>query len=344
MKILIVQTAFIGDCVLTTPLIRRSKEAFGEDSFIAVMTTPEGAQVFDGNPHIDEIIVYDKRNDNAKLSTHFGAVNDLLSRKFDIAILPHRSFRTGIMTFMARIPERIGFEKSGGTLFYTKKVSKPMELPEPERLLELLTVLGHNPNPSTLEVFPGAEREAKASELLKARNIDSKAFAAIAPGSVWGTKRYPPELFAEAIRGLFAEKVVEVAVIIGSAKDSELCDEVAKKAGDGAFAIAGESDILTSAEIIRRAKVFIGNDSGPAHLAAAVGTPVVVILGPTVPSFGFVPYGENVTVLEPAIELSCRPCSPHGKTECPRGDLACMVSIFPDRVIASATSAVSRSS
>ncbi len=340
MRILIIQTAFIGDCVLTTPFIRRTREAYGEDAVVAVLTTPDGKGVFDGNPNIDEIIVYDKRNSDARLSTHFGVVNDLLARKFDIAFLPHRSFRTGLMAMMARIPERVGFTKSGGSIFYTKSVQKQMDLPEPERLLDLITVFGHRPKPCPLEVFPGKAREKKAEELLAKIGLADKRFVTVAPGSVWGTKRYPTDLFVEVIRGLFKEKLVENAILLGGESDADLCDKIIAKAGSGTFSLAGETDILTSAVIISKSKLFIGNDSGPSHLAAAVGTPVVTIFGPTIPEFGFIPYGDNVTIVEPPIELKCRPCSPHGKMDCPRGDHACMMSIFPDKIIGAAARAL----
>ncbi|MCK5833461.1 lipopolysaccharide heptosyltransferase II [bacterium] len=342
MRILLVQTAFIGDCVLTTPLIRRTREAFGDEAVIVVLTTPDGKDVFDGNPNIDEIMVYDKRNSDTKLSTHFGIVNDLITRHFDIAILPHRSFRTGLITFMSRISERIGFSKSGGSFFYTKKVEKPKDMPEPERLLELLTVLGHDPKPHKLEIFPGEERKKKANTILKKFGLIEKPFITVAPGSVWGTKRYPPDLYAEVIKGILDEKIAEGVVLLGGPKDIGLCEKIVDKAGDMAFSAAGETDILTSATIIAQSKAFIGNDSGPAHIAAAAGTAVISIFGPTVPEFGFVPYGENVTILEPPIELSCRPCGTHGKMECSRGDHGCMVSIFPDRVVSAVAKAVAK--
>ncbi len=335
MRILLIQTAFIGDCVLTTPLIRRASEIFTEEAVIVLLTTPKGAQVFDGNPHIDEIIQYDKHNESVGLSTFFGLANSLVDRRFDIAILPHRSFRSGMLSMLARIPKRVGFAKSDGSIFYTKRIERPVDKPEPERMLELLKQSPEDKiEPCPTEIFPGEQREATAIKILRDLGIDEKTkYATIAPGSVWGTKRYPVDLYGEVIKLMLSEGIVESVVLIGGPEDAGLCSIISDDVGKGTFSAAGKCDILTSAAIISKSRIFIGNDSGPGHLAAAVKTPVVSIFGPTVPRFGFVPYGEKVVVIEPPFELSCRPCSPHGKMECPRGDLACMVGIFPERVV-----------
>ena len=333
MRILIIQTAFIGDCVLTTPLIRRTAEVFGEEAVIVVLTTPQGAQVFDRNPRIDEIISYDKRDGDAGLSTYFGLANSLVERHFDIAISPHRSFRSGFLSMMARIPERVGFSKSAGAIFYTKKVARPADKPEAERMLELLKPFSADVQPCATELFPGELRESAARAILQGFGIEKgEPFITVAPGSVWATKRYPAELYIETMQLLFSNKIVEKAVLIGGRGDIELCEGIAEAVGEGAFSAAGTGDILTSAAIIAESSLLVGNDSSPGHLAAAMKTPVVSIFGPTVPRFGFVPYGEDVTLIEPPIDLPCRPCGPHGRMKCPRGDLACMVSIFPERV------------
>ncbi|RKZ30568.1 hypothetical protein DRQ36_05105 [bacterium] len=335
MRILIVQTAFIGDCILTTPLIRRAREAFGEpDDILVVLSTPEGAQVFDNNPCIDELIIYDKRRRETGLRTFFGLARRLLERRFDIAVLPHRSFRTGLLSFMARIPRRVGFTGAPGEVFYTDKIVRPIGLPEAERMVVLLKVIGKNAEPCLTEVFPGDARRNKATDFLKNAGIaaDTK-FITVAPGSVWGTKRYPAEKYAEAIDIILEKGLVKAAVIIGGKDDRKLCERIVELANYRVVSAAGIGDILISAAIIEKSALFIGNDSAPGHLAAAVGTPVVCILGPTIPDFGFIPYTSKVRVIEPERELRCRPCGPHGKMKCPRGDHLCMTSIAPERVV-----------
>ena len=298
------------------------------------MTTPAGAGVFVNNPHIDELLVFDKRGKDRGIGAFFGLANGLLERNFDIAILPHRSFRTGLLTFMARIPERIGFKKAPGALFYTDSTRRPMGLHEAERMLALLTGLNPDIEPAPTELFPGEVRRDKARLFFEEAGIESSGMTiAIAPGSVWGTKRYPPQYYAKAVDALLKGGYADSAIIIGGTNDSDLAGEIIERVDGRIFSAAGYGDILTSAAIIEKCDLLIGNDSSPGHIAAAMKTPVLSIFGPTTTGLGFVPYGEKVRVIEPHIQLDCRPCSPHGKMTCPRGDHVCMTSIQPERVV-----------
>ena len=336
MRILIVQTAFLGDCILTTPLIRRTRECFSQsDTVLSVLTTPQGAQIFDCNPRIDEIITYDKRSKNHGTATFFGLINDVFSRKFDLAILPHRSFRSGLVCSLGRIERVVGFEKSSGAVFYTKKVPHRKSKHQVERMLDLLEPLSCPNDACSTEVFPGPERHRKAIEYILSLGLsDNSKFITIAPGSVWGTKRYPPSRYAALINKIFDEQIVEACVLIGGPSEKKLCGEIIRlSSSEKVFSSAGKFDILTSGAIIKRSALLIGNDSAPAHLSAAVKTPTIAIFGPTVREFGFVPYGDKVEVIEPKMELKCRPCSPHGKMNCPRKDHICMQSISTDQIM-----------
>jgi len=330
MKILLVQTAFLGDCVLTTPLIHAIRDAY-PGAELSVLTTPSGAGIFENNPHLDEIIVYDKRNENEGFGEFFRLAGKLRKQGFDLAIIPHRSFRSGFLCFAGGIRQRIGFSAAPGSIFYTASAHRNMELHEAERLLELLTPLGFESTPLPTELFPGnSDRTTVATFLEKHGFGGGDRILAVAPGSVWGTKRYPIQQFAETVSILLSESDFSGAVLIGGENDSDLAEVIICATDGNAVSAVGIGGILTAAALIERSSVLIGNDSAPAHIAAAVGTPVVAIFGPTVREFGFVPYSNSVTIVETEEELKCRPCSRHGKMTCSHHD--CMKTIPPRRV------------
>ena len=158
-----------------------------------------------------------------------------------------------------------------------------------------------------------------------------KNILAVAPGTIWNTKRWPADRFAAVCKQISSENIT--IVLIGGKEDEALCKEVMEIVQTkNVFSTAGELSLLQSAELIRRCKVLISNDSAPMHLAVAVGTPVIAIFGATVPEFGFAPRGPRNIVIE-TNGLQCRPCSIHGGDTCPINTFECMLSITPEVVV-----------
>jgi heptosyltransferase-2 len=153
---------------------------------------------------------------------------------------------------------------------------------------------------------------------------------ALAPGSIWATKRWPAAHFV----GL-AKLLVDAGwalALIGGTQDRSLCDQISDAVGGKhALNAAGALNLLQSAELIRRSDALVSNDSAPMHLASAMRVPVVALFGPTIPGFGFAPLGPRDIVVERR-SLSCRPCSIHGGTKCPIGTFECMIAISPGEV------------
>jgi heptosyltransferase-2 len=269
-------------------------------------------------------------------------ISEIKRRKFDVAILPHRSFLTGLISYFARIPKRVGFAFSAGSVFYTVSIGRESRLPEPERLLGLLKYFAVEFEPCPLEVFPNSLQQKIADDFLQKNGLSDRKFFIVAPGSVWGTKRYPPEKFARTIDILTAAGVFDSAVLIGGKSDISICEKIIRETKSQIYSACGMFDILTSTALIKRSSLLIGNDSAPAHIAPAVGTPVAVILGPTIKDFGFAPYGKNVIVVEPSQTLDCRPCSPHGRMVCPKKNHACMNGISPQEIAEAASKLILR--
>ncbi len=330
MRFVVIQTAWLGDNILTTPLVENLACA-GE---VDVVTTPAWSQVYEGNPHVHEVITFDKRGQERGALGLLRKARALKKRGYDAALLPQMWWRSAILAYLARIPERIGFKSAPARALYTHTVPYRAKRHELVRLLELLTPLGIEARVVPPRLYPQDRHEERAAEILRSAGLDSAPLAAIAPGSQWETKRYP--FFDEVAKGLSAEGFR--VIVLGSRSEEELCRLVAS-AVPGASAIVGE-EILTVAAILRRCDILVCGDTGAGHIASAVGTPVVSIFGPTTPEQGFAPFGERNAVVQ--LELDCRPCGKHGGKRCPLGHHKCMRGIRPEVVVEAARRVVSK--
>jgi len=327
-RILIIQTAFIGDVILCTPLIKILRKTF-PDSTVSFLLIPETKKVLENNPHLNEILVYDKRKKKG-IGSFLQIVTKIRERRFDLAVIPHRSLRSSLLAYLSGIPQRIGFDKSTGAFLFTHKIIYPLNIHEVDRNLSLLS--GFNPHliDTSPELFPSAEDFSYARKLLLDSGIREKdKIVGIAPGSVWATKRWLPERFAE-VSQLLIRKVGAKVVFLGSADDQNLCERIANLMKDKPVSLAGRTDILQSAAIISFCKVILSNDSAPVHIASALRRPVVAIFGSTIPEFGFAPYGEGYLVIEK--KMDCRPCGIHGRGKCPQKHFRCMKDITTEEV------------
>ncbi|MGH2566740.1 MAG: lipopolysaccharide heptosyltransferase II [Bacteroidota bacterium] len=330
-RILIVQTAFLGDVVLTLPLVQVVKDFF-VFSKIDLVVVPRSADLVHTHPSINEVIVYDKYGTDKGVAGLFKLVRQLRMKRYDLALIPHRSLRSALLVFLAGIPLRIGFTKSAGRFLFSKTVHYQPDLHEAERNLSLLEALGI---PYTMHVlpklYPSPDDSKVVDTLLDDLNVGNRQrLIAIAPGTIWNTKRWLKERFA-ALAQMLVEEKFEV-LLVGGKEDVSLCSEIQNLSQSATvYSSAGMLTTIQSAELIRRCKALISNDSAPMHFAVAVGTPVVSIFGATVPEFGFAPYGKHDVVLETK-GLPCRPCSIHGGDECPIKTFECMKAITYERV------------
>ena len=317
---LVIQTAFLGDVILTTPLLAALAARHGR---VDVVTTPIAAPLLETHPAVRQVISYDKREADHGWSGLRRLARRLRAERYGRAYLPHRSLRTAALALWARIPSRIGF--SGGWSFlYTGARAKPRTGwgHESDRLLALAD---EPPGAYPPQLQPTALDEQAAAAL-----IDG-AFVALAPGSIWGSKRWPyyPELAAR-----LADHIAVVAV--GGPADVGLGDEIVRAVGPSgrrAVNACGRLTLRESAALIGRASALITNDSAPLHLATAMGTPSVALFGPTVTGFGFGPLRAGDVALG-VEDLQCRPCSPHGPPQCPLGHHRCLREITVAAVIA----------
>lgn len=309
--VLVVQTSFIGDMVLTTPLIAHLATTGRK---VDVLAIPSTAPLLANNPHVRDVIVYDKRGADAGAAGFVRLARDLSRRGFARACFAQGSVRSAALGAAARIRERIGFETSAGRHFYTSRIAYDERAHHATRLLALG---GANPpRDPRPELFPGdAERHAVDAVLREAGHAGTP-LVALAPGSAWATKRWP---WYAALAGELAPHRM---LIVGGTDDRALAAEIRERVPD-AIDVTGRLSLLASAEAIRRCVAIVTNDSAPQHLASAMGTPTVSIFGPTVPEFGFGPLAPRRDVLGHD-GLACRPCDRHGPRTCPLGHWRCM--------------------
>lgn len=325
MSSLVIQTAFLGDVVLTTPLLAALAARHGP---VDVVTTPAAAPLLETHPAVRRVVPYDKRGRDRGWAGLRDLGRRLRAEGYERAYLPHRSLRTATLALLARIPARIGFH-DGWPFFYTEARRHPAEGHEVGRLLALAEEPSGAYAPT---LHPTPDDERAAAVLLAAAGIaQGTGFVAMAPGSIWGSKRWP--YFGELARRLAARSPV---VVVGGPEDAALGEEIRGAAEGGAgrrrvVNACGKLTLRQSAALIGWAELLVTNDSAPLHIATAMGTPIVAVFGPTLPEFGFGPLRPGDVALG-VNGLACRPCSRHGPPRCPLGHHRCMRDLAPDVV------------
>lgn len=331
-RIVVIQTAFAGDLILTLPLIQILKRE-NPSALIDVVVIPRTAELLMNHPAINKVIVYDKRGGDSGFIGLLRQSKILRKNNYDLAIVPHRSLRSAALVRFARIKRRIGFDKSTGRWLFTELVHYEPFSHEISRNLSLLAKLGFSVDKKEYpRLYPSFHDRKKVGHLLTENGIQHIGqLVAVAPGSVWNTKRWLEEGYAALIEKLTAKGFH--VILIGGNEDIDLCKQINLAVpSKHVYSAAGKLSFLQSAELINRCKVLISNDSAPMHIAVAVKTPVVAIFGATAPEYGFAPCGDDDVVVE-ITDLSCRPCSIHGTDKCPTGTFDCMKRITADDVL-----------
>ncbi|MFH1620451.1 MAG: glycosyltransferase family 9 protein [bacterium] len=329
-KICVFQTAFLGDAVLTLSLLRKIKEIL-PGSEVHVVCLPQTKDIFLSCRQVNEIITDDKRS-SGFFQTLFSLIQKLKALHPDTAILCHRSFRSSLAARLALIPERVGFGGSPGSIFLTRKVPFSWLLHDLERNLTLLTPFApHSLHPEKKGEIPSLKISI-TERLAKAGISGTDTLAGIHPGSVWATKRWLPERYAEVIKKLSANGIR--TVLLGDGKDGQWNAGITRMASGSCLDWTGRTTLAELMALMPNLSLFITNDSGPMHVATAFGVPTLAIFGPTTRELGFFPYGEGHRVMEK--KLRCRPCGLHGGRKCPRSHFLCMRLITADEVFQAA--------
>jgi heptosyltransferase II len=324
-RILIVQTAFIGDVILITPLIKAVHKLY-PTARIDALVVPAAAKLLQNNPHLHRVLTYPKRQSPLKAMQTM--IRDLKAGQYDMAISPHSSGRTHLILYLAGIPIRVGFDRGTLPFLLTLKTPHPRGIHKIEKNLSLLKLLSDKQFSMQTELFPSASDFTVVDSLLK--DMQGKRLIAMAPGSVWATKCWPVEYYLDLAKGLLRHGFA--LLLIGGKEDKPKCDAIATEIGtQQVLNLAGQTNLLESTAAISQCKAMICNDSGALHLANAMKVKVFAFFGPTVQRIGYYPFREGDRVFE--TDLECRPCSSHGPQKCPLKHHKCMRLITPAAVL-----------
>ncbi len=322
MKTLLVQTAFLGDVILSTPLLTNI-HTIDPKAELWVLTTPAAAPLIERDPLVKGVLVFDKRGAFRGMRGLFAFAMQLRDQRFERVYSLHRSFRTALLLFLANIPERIGFRDAVGSFLYTRRVKKANALHAVERSLSLLTpFLDHFDD--SLRLYPPAEQDVsnQVASLSQSRPV------VLVPGSAWKTKRWD----AQGFRGV-AEHYLAAGhsvAVVGAPDEQEIALEVCQ--GLEVVNLAGRTSLSEMMFLIQHASVVVCNDSMALHLASSFQTPTVAIFCATSPEFGFGPWKNRAVVVEKK-GLYCKPCRRHGGNVCPTGTESCMRDVSCREVI-----------
>jgi heptosyltransferase II len=332
MKILIRATNWVGDAIMALPALRAVRSKF-PDSPISILARPYVADLYRGQGICDELIGYDPTGEHRGGKGRQRLVSALRSKQFDIALLLQNAFEAAWLAWRAYIPRRIGYACDGRSFLLTNpiRVPRPGEIPRHEKFyyLELLRRAGWLDGlPAvdhiTLQVPESAQRYA-AMTLLEAGARPNVRRIAIGAGASYGSaKCWAPERFAEWANRFLAENDADV-ILFGTNSEVSVSHAIIANMNRRPTDLTGKTDIAHLPGLLSQCHLFLGNDSGAMHVAAAVGLPVIAVFGPTDP-FGTAPVTPRCTIVQD------KPyCSPCFLRRCPT-DHRCMKQVTPDMV------------
>lgn len=326
---------WIGDAVMCEPALSALRKLFPAAE-ITVLVKPTIAELLGSHPGLDRILVYDHRGQHAGLTGKWALARALRRLRFDLAILFQNAFEAALLAFLAGIPRRYGYATDGRSLLLTDPIAVPEGtngVHQIQYYLDLLRPLGASRQSDAPRLFlSDGEGHAMRRRLAEAGITESELVVGLNPGSTYGSaKRWLPERFAETADRLMQEhgaRGVRV-VIVGAWGEEALGRAIADRMRTKPVLLSGQTSVRELMAVIKRCGVFITNDTGPMHIAAAFGVPVVAVFGPT-DSRTTAPVGHGHTIVRHPVE-----CSPCLLRECPI-DHRCMTRISVDEVFAAA--------
>lgn len=325
-KILIIQTSYLGDLILATPVAERIHQMYPE-SAIDILLRKGNESLFDGHPFINKIIVWDKKKN--KYNNLFHLLKHVRKTRYNLIINLHRHASSGLVTVLSGADETRGFNKNPFSLFFTKRFphylnNKTASHHEIDRNLTLLEDNGVN-----TRIMPRLYPQEK--DFQKIYSFSQINYICVAPASIWYTKQFPKNKWVEFIQNLQTDYKI---YFLGSSNEKELCQEIIFNSGNkNSINFAGVLSLLESAALMKNAIMNYVNDSAPLHLASAMNANVTAIFCSTIPEFGFSPLSEKSFIVQTEKKLTCKPCGIHGFRSCPKKHFDCAFTIDVKKLI-----------
>jgi heptosyltransferase-2 len=308
LKILISQTASLGDVILSTALIDGvSKKHPGAE--IWFLSNHAGLTLLKSDKRLSGLIAFDKKSG---LKGIIQKSSEIRKVGFDIVYAIQRSARVSILLYFSGIKERVGFRSSALPFLFSTLIKRPKDSHDVLRNYSLLE--RDDPEPEIRLSVPDSKL---ISEELK--ELATTEFIAIFPGSLWETKKWKSENFSKLATSLSEHGLKPI--FFGSSSEKAIVDKCAR--ASNSLSLAGKTDLQELIFMISKASVLVCNDSSSLHIASAFKIPTVAIFCSTAPSFGFGPWKNPKAIIVENKDLWCRPCARHGGDFCPTGTNAC---------------------
>ena len=326
-KILVIQTAFIGDVVLATGLLEKLHMQWPEVS-LDILVRKGNESLFREHPFINRVLVWDKKK--AKYQHLFGLIKQIRANRYDRVINVQRFAATGLLTAFSKASQTIGFDKNPFSFLFTDVVrhtitEKEHTLHEIERNHQLILSFTDS-KAAKPRLYPTDADYASVAQWKQ------QPYICIAPASVWFTKQFPADQWISFINSLPHHIHIH---LIGAPGDQLLCDNIRLQSKHSLVNnLAGQLNFLQSAALLKDAVMNYVNDSAPLHFASSVNAPVTAVYCSTIPAFGFGPLSTNSNIAEVTPNLSCRPCGLHGRKACPLGHFNCARLITDQQLLA----------
>jgi ADP-heptose:LPS heptosyltransferase len=324
-KILIIQTAFIGDVVLATPLIEKLHDFF-PDAQIDFLLRKGNEKLFNDHPYIHNVLIWDKKKN--KKRNLFGILSIIRKNKYDKVINVQRFFATGVLTAFSRAKETIGYDKNPLSFLFSKVVKHVVggtdAIHETERNLKLILDF------TDVSIYKPKLYPTERDFDFIGKWTASK-FITVSPASVWFTKQFPANKWESFIRDVPSLYKI---YLLGGPGDISFCNGIKESSNrSGVEVLAGSLSFLESAALMTKAVMNYVNDSAPMHFASAVNAPVTAVYCSTIPEFGFGPLSDLSHIVEIDKPLYCRPCGLHGYSSCPERHFKCALEIENDQLM-----------
>ena len=311
-KILVIQTAFIGDAILAAGVLESVHKKFPEAE-LHLLVRNGNESLFENHPYLKKVWVWNKKEN--KLKNLFGLIGEIRKEKFDWLINLHRFASSGLITAFSKAKITCGFNKNPFSAFYTYKAQHEIGNGKHEVERNFLLLAKYiDGNFSKPKLYPSDAQYEKVKE------YQQSTYVCMAPASVWFTKQLPKHKWIE-LCNLITDKTI---YLLGSKSDEALCNEIKNSSSNKNIVIlCGKLSLLESCALMQKAEMNYVNDSGPLHLASSVNAPVTAFFCSTIKEFGFYPLSDNSKVIEASPAPPCRPCGLHGYKACPKGHFDC---------------------
>lgn len=322
-KILVIQTAFIGDAILATGILEKLHQYY-PTAQIDFLVRKGNEGLFAQHPFIHQLLVWDKKK--GKYKNLLNTLKIIRKNNYDLVVNLQRFAASGFLTAFSKAKTTIGFSKNPLSFLFTQKVEHQYNHHEIVRNHYLISAITDN-EAAKPKLYPSATDYKKVEE------YKTIPYICIAPASVWFTKQFPKEKWVEFLNAIPSPINV---YLLGAPSDAQLCNEIINTVTNTNVScnnLAGELSLLQTTAIMHDAVMNYTNDSAPLHLASSINAPARAMFCSTVSSFGFGPLSDNSAIIETDLQLDCRPCGLHGHKACPKRHFKCALSIDVQKMV-----------